>query len=143
LQITDDREFTVDDILARPHKYGLPTFAEYVKKREQILDRSGDLISQIDAGKTALNESGYLRKIKFQYGKHVADSMEKFERILDSEGIDIADLEIMPRVIPEGSYKCTIIVEYMTQPEFQRRRAIDRAEATERLERAKQSISTG
>lgn len=121
----DSRTWTVEDALANPHLYGIPSFDEYCRNREKFVGKDDDVLSSVDQGGVLLKNR--TKKIKYQIAGHRCDTLEEIERIAKNEGIAIKDLQYAAFIQPENGFDCEILVKFMSKEEYEERRAKEKA----------------
>ena len=114
------RDTTIDDLLADPKGFGLPTLEEYSKMRETYWGRSDDAMASIVDGPQSFRKD--LRKIKFQVHGSDLSSAEQCERVLGDYGYTLEDIDLDNRnsklkkqidMIPLGGGKFDILVNFL------------------------------
>lgn len=101
---------TLDDIMADPTRFGMPTFDEFSKNPDKYKSRADDLLEKADVG--SVNLKNIVRKYKYQVFGFDCDSLERVERIMKEEGHISTDFNMVPEIIPCGQNKCEILVKF-------------------------------
>ena len=102
---------TPEEIMADPHKYGLPTLEEWPRYRENYIKSLNSEFALIDKGGN--NTKHLYRKVKFRYGLYAADSLEEMEKILNNEGLKINDVEWKPEFTDNLGGKSDVTVFFV------------------------------
>ena len=84
------RTFTMEDIQDDPHKYGAPTFEEFLKMRDPFKRKDSNLIA-LDGG--PLNFRDDLKKIRYFINGKESPSLEHVERVLSDCGYTEDDID--------------------------------------------------
>lgn len=104
--------FDIDDILANPRAYGMPTFEEFSRNPDKYRKQRDELFATIEDGaKTDLRK--VVRRHRYKFGEYTVDSIEKLQAVLTDEGLTEDTVTWKPQVIPlqDGSGKCDILHE--------------------------------
>lgn len=116
------KEIKVNDIYEDPNKFGMPTFEEFKKNPERWTGRSDDILSSVSEGGTAVK---YLyRKQLYEIEGYRCKSLEEVERVANSQGIKLKELDYRPQMIPQGGGHWDMLVKFVSKPERQRRNGI-------------------
>jgi peptidase E len=109
---------SLEDLVANPHKFGCPSFEEYVKLREKYQPREDEaMISLTDGPNKYRND---LNKIKFQVNGFDMKE-EQVEKALGDHGYALADIDLENRdsklkkeidMIPLGGGKYDLVVNF-------------------------------
>ena len=114
-------ESSIEDISLNPHKYGMPSFAEYKRNRSKYLGKKDDGFGLIDKGSKMLGK--LVKNHVYEIEGIRCKSLEEVETRAKNElGIDIDALDYRPTCIPLGGGKCDILVKFMRKDEIDRRR---------------------
>ena len=104
-------QWTVDDLLDNPNKYGLPTFQEFAKNPAKWKQGVEELFEIVDKGSTELNR--LIRKHEYRILGYKCDSLEEVQRIMNAEGIRLEDFEIKGDLHRETAGKLKVIVDFV------------------------------
>lgn len=109
---------TVDDVLANPGKFGVPTFEEFSKNPAKYRDSVQARLGRIDKSSVTLN--GLIEKQTYKVAGYECKTLEEAERIAKNEGIDLMRCKLCPQIV-QGSMagKYRIIVE-LKMPTYSR-----------------------
>jgi hypothetical protein len=102
---------TVEDLLANPHAFGFPNYAEYCKAPEKYKYTIGERLGHID--KSVHNFRNLVQKQRYRLGAFLVDKLEELERIAKNEGIDLMQCKLAPVVIRHAGGKVDIEVEFV------------------------------
>ncbi len=110
---------TNEDIQLNPHKYGAPTFEEFVKIRDRFFPREDDSMVFLTDGPQKFRKD--LNKIIFKiHGKEVTEN--QVEVALGDFGYTLGDIDLENRnsrlkksmqMIPQGGGKFDIVVDFL------------------------------
>lgn len=108
-------EATVEEMLNDPHKFGAPTFDEYVRNRSHYKQRlkDHDWFSEIDKSSSIL-KNGRLKKQYYILNGHRFNTLEALEKACESEGVNPLQLVPEPQVIDLGGGWCDLEVTMLT-----------------------------
>lgn len=101
---------TLDDILANPTRYGMPSFDEFRKAPDKWRKRPDDVFTLAD-GSTRVFRGAVAKQVYFIKG-YKCDNLEKVERIAKEEGMNLYNLEMIPEVKPISSSQCEIHITF-------------------------------
>lgn len=113
------REIDVNDILADPHQFGMPTFDEFKKNPEKWLGRDDELLSSADVGCDRIKN--VVKRHIYEIEGYRTRKLEEVERIAESQGIPLKQLDYRPQIIPLGGGYCDILVKFVSKRERQKR----------------------
>lgn len=109
----------LDDLIANPHKFGCPTFEEFVLMRDQLVPRDDEaMISLTDGPKMYRRD---LNTIKFQVNGFDMKP-EQVEKALGDHGYTLADIDLENRdsklkkeiqMEPLGGGKYDVVVNFL------------------------------
>lgn len=103
-----NQDTTLDEVIADPKKFGLPTFEEF-KKNPKLLKIRTDLFDSIDNGPQRLLKN-HIQKIRYQWKGYYFDKLEQVATAIENDGYDPKDLDYQPELIPQGGGKCNVVV---------------------------------
>ncbi len=110
-------EATLEDLQADPAAYGLPTFEEFCRNKDRWKKRRDHAFIQVDNGpngsiKTCIKKTRYY--VESDGTRYEADSIEAAEKILASEGLDMASngMEWRSELIPLTSHTAEVHVTF-------------------------------
>lgn len=83
---------TIEDLMANPRDYGMPTFEEFVAHKERYRDRYDAFVASIDAGD---HNTGAIQRyfIETKNGEKRVSSLEQAERIARDMGLSIHNMD--------------------------------------------------
>ena len=111
---------TVEKLAADPHRFGLPTFAEYCKNRDKWMGRPDDAMVSITEGPK--NHRAGLQRIIYKIHGVTLPSEESVEAALGDHGYGLDDIDLKKQdsrlkktieVIPQGAGKYDIVVDFL------------------------------
>jgi hypothetical protein len=88
----DWKNTTTEDMLADPHKFGLPTFQEFCSYPGKWKRRNDESFQALDKGPSIFREA--LKKIKFFVNGKSLKSIEELEKALGDHGHQMSDLRL-------------------------------------------------
>lgn len=92
---------SIEELLANPTEFGMPSFEDFRKNKAKYLGRKDDEIASIDRGDTNLK----CKQVYFVCG-HRVTSLEQGERIARDMGYDFySDFQAKPQVMPDSSVR--------------------------------------
>lgn len=111
---------TIEDLMANPAAYGVPTFKQFQKAKEKFFGREDDQMISLTEGPQNFRRD--LQKIIYKvHGVQLA-SEEEVEKALKDHGYSLADINLEKRdtrlkkdiqVHPKGGGKYDIIVNFL------------------------------
>ena len=105
-------EASLDDMIDRPHKYGLPTIEEYAANPEKYRKGVEELFEIVDKGSTSLNR--LIRKHEYRIMGYKCKTLEEVHKIMSAEGKTISDYTAKPELIDNlTAGKLTCIVTFV------------------------------
>lgn len=107
----------VQELLDDPEFYGLPTFQQWLKLREDW-ERQYNPLAQVDSGSRQLDK--HVQRHIYEIEGYRCKTLEEVERVAKEQGIP--HLEYRPTVIPTGAGKCDILVKFVSSNEFNSRK---------------------
>ncbi len=107
------QDATIEDIAQDPHKYGAPTFEEFVANKEKYIGRSDDWFSAIDKGSSILSRR--VKKQVYILKGYRVESLEKLETLAKNMGLNPWKLQPRPQIIDLGGGWCNLDV-HMVDP---------------------------
>lgn len=105
---------TVDDILADPSQYGLPTFEQFAKNPEAYIGKEDEKLAFADAGSTILKN--YVQRHIYEIDGYPCKSLVEVERIAKSQGYNLRELEYTLDILPNVGQKCDILIKFHKKP---------------------------
>lgn len=102
---------SVEDVLANPHKYGFPTIQEFAANPDKYRESLSKRLARVDQSSAVFKNS--LERQTYKIAGFKVKTLEEVERIAREEGINLADCNFAPQVLP-GSMpgKVEIMVEF-------------------------------
>lgn len=85
-----------EEILADPHRFGLPTFEEYRKMRSKILPREDRYLTAISDGPQNFRKD--LKKIRYFVHGNPLSGEEAVEKMLLDHGYTLEDIDLEGKV---------------------------------------------
>lgn len=113
-------ETTMDDLMAEPESYGLPTFDQFVKNSEKYLGRDDDRFMEVDRGSKNLDR--HVQRHVYEIEGYRCKSLEEVERIAAQQGIALRELDYRPQVIPTGAGKCDLLIRFVSKETREKRK---------------------
>lgn len=117
----DFSELTIDDLIANPTKYGVPSFGQFKKNRQLYMGREDESMSQVSNGSKVLGK--YVKNHRYYFGVYKCHTLEEVERTALNHGIPLSDLVYVPELIPTGGQWADMKVTFMSKEEYNRRKA--------------------
>jgi hypothetical protein len=109
--MNDQTDLQIQDLLANPKAYGLPTLEEFAAAPEKWRKAADDIFKTADIGST-MGLKNIVAKQTYEVSGYKCDTLEEVERVALNEGLDIKLLELKPQIIPLGGGKCNIHVVF-------------------------------
>lgn len=103
----------LQDVMANPGAYGMPTLQEYMDSPDKYRGRDDDRFSEAEKG--AHNLKRVTKKIIHEIEGYRCKNLEEVERIAKSQGIPVKDLDYQPSVQQAGAGKYDIIVRWVSK----------------------------
>lgn len=113
-------EATFDEVMADPGAYGLPTFDQFAKNPDLLIERDDARFAEVDRGSRSLDRH-VVRHI-YEIEGYRCKSLEEVERVAKAQGIPLRELDYKPEVIPQGGGKCDLLVKFVSGPQRARRK---------------------
>lgn len=88
----DARPFTIDDIMADPHRFGAPTFEEFIKNPKRWRKNPDGQMIALTEGPQNFRKD--LKKIRFFVHGCEIDSEEAVEKMLLDHGYSLEDIDL-------------------------------------------------
>jgi len=113
------KDTTIDDLLADPHAFGLPTIEEYAQVRDKLWGNNDDAMVALTEGPNTFRRD--LKRIIYQVNGLQLASEEEVERALADHGYSLADIDLENRdsklkkqieMIPLGGGKYDIVINF-------------------------------
>lgn len=111
---------TLDELLENPTAYGLPTFDQFAKNQEKYLGRDDDRFAEAEAGSRNLEK--HVQRHIYEIEGYRCKTLEEVERIAQSQGIKLRELDYQPQVVPLGGGKCDLLVKFVSKDTRERRK---------------------
>jgi hypothetical protein len=106
---------TIEEIAQNPHRYGAPTFEEFLKGQYvRPKNTEEDKLAMLDNGPGQTRKQ--VRKIRWIVDGHICDSPEMAQRVANDENIDLR--KYLPELRDVGNHKCDIYLHFNTKKEF-------------------------
>lgn len=117
-----DQATTMDDLMANPKAFGLPSFDDFKRNPQLYRRKSDDSMAILDRGPTKFR--GDLQKVKYKINGVECGSQEMAETAILDAGYTLEDLEIgregsqsrlkyEMRMIPQGAGKYDVEVNFL------------------------------
>ena len=105
---------TLDDVYQNPHKFGAPTFEEFLKNREYYVGKEDEILETVERGSNTLGQVVITQKYQIEIDGNVypCRTLYEVEKIAKNEGIKLTALEIRPELINEGGLKAVLLVRF-------------------------------
>lgn len=116
------KEIDINEIYENPKNFGMPTFEEFKKSPERWLGRDDAALSQVSEG--GLEVKNQYRRQRYEIEGYTCDSLEQVEKIANSQGIPLKELDYRPQMIPQGGGNWDILVKFVSKNERKRRESI-------------------
>ena len=85
------KKLTIEDILQNPHKYGAPTYEEFLVMREKWVRRPDEAMTKLTEGPTQFRKE--LKAIKYSFMGLSLSSEEAVEKALGDHGYSLDDID--------------------------------------------------
>lgn len=123
-----------DDVIMNPHKYGMPTFAEFARDPEKYLGRPDEVLALADEGCSILRKGKALRRHQYEIEGYKCKTIEEVQKVAAQQGIPLETLDYRPQVLPQGCGKFDILVRFVPKDQIEERQNKEvRAGAIKRL----------
>lgn len=120
---------SLDEVQENPNKFGAPTWDEFKRNYSRWQITEDEALAQVDKGSQWLHAR--VSKYRFEIEGYRCKTLEEVERIANSQGIPIQDLDYRPEMIPQGCGKAEILVKFVSKSEREKRefhaRSLDQA----------------
>lgn len=104
-------KITVEEVLANPGKYGVPTVQEFAKNPDKWRDTLDKKLARFDQSTQTFKN--IVEKQTYKIAGYEVRTLEEVERIARDEGIRLLDCNFAPQIVPSGNNgKCKIVVEF-------------------------------
>jgi hypothetical protein len=103
-------ETTLDDILANPSNFGVPTFEQFSQNKDRYMGSKDWILAAVDKGSE--NLSAYSTEHKYKFKNWNCDSLEEIERVARDEGHELLDLDFKAQLVDITNKRATIVVEF-------------------------------
>lgn len=108
----DLRSLNVEDIMADPTRFGLPTFDEFKKNPDAYKKREDQELISADGSSQVFRK--LINKQRYAVNGYECKSLEEVERVARAEGI-WDNLAFVPQIIPIGAGKCDILIHFVSK----------------------------
>lgn len=109
-----------DEIMANPEAYGLPSFDQFAKNPNLLVERDDERFTEVDRGSRNLDR--HVQRHIYEIEGYRCKSLEEVERIANAQGIPLRELDYRPEVIPQGGGKCDLLVKFVSGAQRARRK---------------------
>lgn len=108
------REVSYEDIMANPHEYGIPSFAEFARNPAKWRARADEAFASIEKGSEMLGKVVRKHTYKFKKGtkEWTCKSLEEVQRVAENEGFPLQTLDFKGemRQLGEGKYEIVVTI---------------------------------
>ena len=103
-------EPTLENILANPAAFGLPTFHEFAKDPDAYSDSKNDRLGRVD--RSSVIFKNLIEKQVYKIAGFEVKTLEEVDRIAREENIDLLQCKLVPEVAPTVAGKCNVVLEF-------------------------------
>jgi len=108
-----DQNTTLEEIVADPKKFGLPTYEEYLKN-PNLMPKNLSAFDSVDNGPQRLLKQ-HIQRVRYLWKGYYFDKLEQVEKAITSDGHNPLDLDYQPELIPQGGGKCDVLVRFVVK----------------------------
>lgn len=112
---------TLDDLMANPKKYGLPTFQEFQREPGKYRQPEDGDFGWVEKGSDLLR--GVIKSHSYECLGYKAKNLETCERIAKDHGLGIMDLDMKPELVQENAGKYSVLVRFTRKHDAQEPKA--------------------
>lgn len=107
------------DLVEMAESCGFPSFDEYCKNVEKYTGRADAALAEVDRGSTQLNRT--VQKHIYEIEGFKCKTLEEVERVAESMGIKLRELDYRPQVQTNTSGGVDIKVNFVSKAERDKR----------------------
>lgn len=102
---------TPEEILEDPHKFGVPTYKEFLANRDKWTGNSlNDELGSIDNSTQLKDLRDKLKKQQYMFRGYLCATLEELDNIAKNEGVDLLQCKVEPQIIPGHGGDFDIVV---------------------------------
>jgi len=111
---------SLEEVMDRPERYGLPTFDEYRKNEEKYIGRDDDSFREVDRGSDNLRR--VVQRHIYEIEGYRCKTLEEVEKVALNQGIPLRELDYRPEMVQAGAGKYDIIVRFVSKNKRENRK---------------------